>query len=193
MAAKRDFTDRFLKSIKPAAPGKRLILWDAQISGFGIRATNKSTSDCIGSFVLVARFPGSDNPAPRRIGEYPALSLAKARQIAREWREDLRLGIDPKAKEAERQRQEQRRRADTFGAVFGAFAGEHLSTLRTGAEVKRSVELHVVPRWGRRALTDIRRADVNELVRELRKDTPVAANRVLRISRRFSSGRSIKS
>jgi hypothetical protein len=29
MAAKRDFTDRFLKSIKPAALGRRLIFWDA--------------------------------------------------------------------------------------------------------------------------------------------------------------------
>jgi integrase len=185
MAAKRDFTDRFLKAIKPAAPGKRLILWDAQISGFGIRATDKSTSDCIGSFVLVARFPGSDNPVPRRIGDYPALSLAKARQIAREWREDLRQGVDPKAKEAERQRQEQRRRADTFEAVFHAFADEHLSTLRTGGEVKRAVELHVFPRWGRRPLTEIRRADVNELVRELRKDAPIAANRVLAYVKTF--------
>lgn len=185
MAAKRDFTDRFLKSLKPAAPGKRYIAFDAQVPGFGIRVTERCRDEDKGSFVLVARFPGSDNPAPRRIGDYPALSLAKARQIAREWREDLRQGVDPKAKAAERQRQEQRRRADTFEAVFRAFADEHLSTLRTGEDVKRAVEARVIPQWGQRPLTEIRRADVNELVRELRKGAPIRANRVLAYLKTF--------
>jgi integrase len=84
-----------------------------------------------------------------------------------------------------RRRQEQRRRADTFGAVFGAYADEHLSTLRTGVDVKRAVEAHVVPQWGQRPLTDIRRADVNELVRELRKGAPIRANRVLAYIKTF--------
>jgi integrase len=185
MPEKRDFTDRFLKALKPAEPGKRYIAFDAQVPGFGIRVTERCHGGDKGSFVLVARFPGSDNPAPRRIGDYPAVSLAKARQIAREWREDLRQGIDPKAKEAERQREEQRRRADTFEAVFRSFADEHLSTLRTGADVKRAIEAHVVPQWGRRPLTDIRRADVNELVRELRKSAPIRANRVLAYLKTF--------
>jgi integrase len=185
MAAKRDFSDRFLKALKAAEPGKRYIAFDAQVPGFGIRVTDHSRDGDKGSFVLVARFPGSDNPTPRRIGDYPALSLANAREIAREWREDVRQGIDPKVKAAERQREEQRRRADTFGAVFDTYADEHLSSLRTGAGVKRAVEAHVVPPWGRRPLTDIRRADVNELVRELRKSAPIRANRVLAYLKTF--------
>jgi hypothetical protein len=83
-----------LKSIRPTAPGKRTIFFDAQIPGFGIRVTERSTDECRGSFVLVTRYPGSPNPAPRRIGDYPAMTLAKAREIAREWREDLRQGIE---------------------------------------------------------------------------------------------------
>ncbi len=117
MAAKRDFTDRFLKSIKPAAPGKRLIIWDAQIPGFGIRVTDRSGDDDKGAFVLVTRFPGSTNPTPRRIGDYPAMSLAKAREIAREWREDIRQGFDPKEKDEQRRRQQERQRANLFSAV----------------------------------------------------------------------------
>jgi integrase len=185
MAAKRDFTDRFLKAIKPAETGKRIILHDAQIPGFGIRVTERSAEENKGSFVLVTRFPGSTNPVPRRIGDYPAMSLAKARQIAREWREDLRQGIDPKAKEAERRREEERRRGDTFAAVFLAFADDHLSTLRTGAEVRRAVERHVVERWGHRPISEIRRADVNELVRTVRKDAPIGANRILAYLKTF--------
>src|ERR1700757_2745163 len=104
MVPKRDFTDRFLKAIKPAAPGKRVIVYDAQVPGFGLRITDKSCSENKGTFVLVTRFPGSPNPAPRRIGDYPAMPLARAREIAREWRSDIDRGVDPKIKEAERRR-----------------------------------------------------------------------------------------
>ena len=68
MAAKSEFTDRFLKSIMPTAPGKRTIFFDAQIPGFGIRVTERCADECKGSFVLATRYPGSPNPTPRRIG-----------------------------------------------------------------------------------------------------------------------------
>jgi integrase len=185
MSSKRDFTDRYLKALKPAEQGKRVIFWDAQVPQFGIRVTDKSQKENVGAFVLVARFPGSSNPAPRRIGDFPAMGLAQARQIAREWREDITKGIDPKVKEAERRREEDRRRADTFGAVFEAFADDHLSTLRTGDAVRRAVNSHVVAQWGKRPISEIRRADVNELIRALRKDAPIGANRVLAYLKKF--------
>jgi integrase len=179
MVAKKDFTDRFLKSVKPAPAGKRVILYDAQVPGFGIRMTDKSCPADVGAFVLVARYPGSSNPAPRRIGDYPAMSLAEARDIARQWREDVQRGVDPKVKEAERLRAEARRRADTFASVFEAFAEDHLATLRTGDGVKRAIANHVLPRWGDRPIRDLTRGDVSELVRVVKKSAPIAANRVL--------------
>ena len=185
MGAKRDFTDRYLKALKPAEQGRRVIFWDAQVPQFGIRVTDKSQRENVGSFVLVARFPGSSNPVPRRIGDFPAMGLAQARQIAREWREDIAKGVDPKVKEAERRREEDRRRADTFGAVFEAFADDHLSTLRTGDAVRRAVNSHVIAQWGKRPIAEIRRADVNELIRTLRKDAPIGANRVLAYLKKF--------
>jgi hypothetical protein len=147
MAAKRDFTDRFLKSIKPIAPGKRTIFFDAQVPGFGIRVTERSTDECKGSFVLVTRYPGSPNPAPRRIGDYPVMSLSEAREVAREWRRDIAKGIDPKEKAAEAAREQQRLRANTFGAAFASFAEDHLKTLRTGAAVEASVKTMCFPHW----------------------------------------------
>jgi integrase len=185
LSTKRDLTDRFLKSIKPAPTGKRSIIPDAQIPGFGIRVTEHSRTDDIGSFVLVARFPGSSNPAPRKIGDYPAMSLAKARELAREWREDIRQGIDPKVKQAEQRRQEERRRADSFSAVFAVFSDDHLSTLRSGGDVKSAIERRVIPIWGDRPVSEIRRADINELIRGLRKTTPIGANRVLAYLKKF--------
>ncbi len=126
MAVKRDLTDRFLKSIKPAAPGKRPIYPDAQVPGFGLRVTEHSKASHIGSFVLVARFPGSANPTPRHIGDYPGMRLKEARKVASKWREDIAAGIDPKDKAAELRRAEERRRASTFAAAFEAFAEDRL-------------------------------------------------------------------
>jgi integrase len=187
MVPKRDFTDRYLKSLRPAEPGKRVISYDAQIPGFGIRITDRSSAENKGAFVLVSRFPGSTNPTVRRIGNYPAMTLAKAREIAREWREDLRCGIDPKEKESERRRQEDRRRADTFAAAFEVFAEEHLATLRSGNEVKRAVANYVLPTWGTWPISNITRADVADLIRALRKRAPIAANRLLAYLKKFFS------
>ena len=185
MAAKRDLTDRFLKSIKPAAPGKRTIVFDAQVPGFGIRVTERSTDGCKGAFVLVTRYPQSPNPAPRRIGDYPAMSLAKAREIAREWREDIRQGIDPKEKAAEAARELQRLRANTFGAAFASFAADHLKTLRTGTAVEAAVRRHVFPALEHRPMREIRRSEVLALVNKLKKESPISANRVLAYLKTF--------
>ena len=56
--AKRALTDRSLKALKPAPRGKRYDRMDAIVPGLAVRVTEKGTK----SFVLVARFPGSQNP-----------------------------------------------------------------------------------------------------------------------------------
>jgi integrase len=183
MVPKRDLDDRTLKKAlkEPAEPGKRYFKWDAQVPGFGVRVTDRGSM----SFVLVTRYPGAKNPAPRQIGDYPAISLATARQVAREWREDIAKGVDPKTKveasrrDAEHLRKEaERRRKNTFAAAFEAFAEEHLSTLRTGAVVKGVIAKHVVPVLGDRPLSEITRADANELLKRLARTTPTHARRI---------------
>src|SRR5208283_2373525 len=88
-ALKRDLTDRAIRALKPAERCKRYIQPDAQVAGFGVRVTDKGHK----TFVLVARYGGAAQPAPRAIGDFPTVDLAEARRIAREWREDLRKGV----------------------------------------------------------------------------------------------------
>jgi integrase len=88
-------------------------------------------------------------------------------------------------KEAERQRQDARRRADTFAACFNAFAQDHLATLRTGKVVKATVEKNVFPVWAERPISEIKRIDVNELIRGFRKTAPIGANRLLAYLKKF--------
>ena len=68
-------TDRKLQALKPAAPGKRYDVMDTDVRGFGVRVTDKGQR----TFMLLTRYPGSTNPTRRAIGEYPTLTLEKAR------------------------------------------------------------------------------------------------------------------
>jgi integrase len=178
MVAKKDLTDRRLKALKAAQPGRRRIVWDAAVPGMGIRVTDKAPPDRKGSFVLVARYPGSKNPAPRRLGDYPAMSLATARERARQWRELLRRGIDPSAAEERQRREEELRQTDTFRAAWSEYKAEHLDKLRTGKNIDATIRRLAMPRFGRMPLTDIRARDGRELIREVAKDAPIEANRL---------------
>jgi integrase len=179
MVIKRNFTDRLLRAIKPTPHGRRAIIWDAQIPGFGIRVTERSVAGNIGAFVLVTRFPGKKDPAPRRIGAYPGMPLAKAREIARQWRDLIGQGLDPKAREVDLRQAAARQSAVTFRIAFNAFAEDHLSTLRTGQSVRRIIQKHVFPGWAERPIAEISRADVRALIASLRNQMRIGANRVL--------------
>jgi integrase len=179
MVDRQEFTDRFLRSIKPEKAGKRSIIYDAQIPGFGIRLNGRGSAKKKGAFVLIARFPGSKNPVPRRIGDYPAMPLAIARKIARQWREDIRNGVDPKDKEEIGRREQDHRPIFTFAEALEIFAEDHLADLRSGNAVKAALRSHVLPQWRERPVHEIRRADIVALIRTLREELPIEANRVL--------------
>ena len=76
---KKPLTDRAILHLKSPEQGKRRIVWDALIPGFGLRLTDRGVK----TFVLVTRYPGSPNPTPRAVGTYPAISLEAARAKAR--------------------------------------------------------------------------------------------------------------
>ena len=81
MRAKRALTDRTIQALKPAPPGKRQLVWDAQVPGLGVRVTDTGAK----TFVLVVRYPGDRHPTPRALGSYGAMTLAAARIKGREW------------------------------------------------------------------------------------------------------------
>ena len=81
MKPKKPLTDRAIRHLQPAPTDKRRIVWDAIVPGLGVRVTEKGVK----TFVLVTRYPGSANPAPRSLGIYGGITLEAARTKAREW------------------------------------------------------------------------------------------------------------
>ena len=79
--AKHRLTDRKLIALKAGAP--RYEVMDTDVPGFGVRVSETGRR----TFILIARYAGGPNPTRRALGEYPAISLEKARRRARDWRD----------------------------------------------------------------------------------------------------------
>ena len=169
MLAKKPLTDRAIASVKPAAPGQRRLLWDGLVPGLALRVTDTGSK----SLVLVTRYPGSRHPTARSLGTVGAISLAEARDTAREWLAQIRKGVDPQAHELER-------RGETFKAIADGYltrvAKDHRSRDKTEATLARLV----YPAFGSRPIDAITRSDVVRLIDQIEDENgPVMANQVL--------------
>jgi integrase len=181
--AKRILTDVAIRKAKPAAPGKREIMWDAAVPGLALRVSDRGRR----SFVLCKRFPGKVQPEYRAIGEYGVISLEEARDTVREWAKLIKLGKDPREEErAKREAKEQEKRdaeeakaradANTFAVAFELFATTHLATLRTGRDVEQIMRRVLLPAWGSKAIYAVHDGG-----------SPIAANRLLAYVKKFDA------
>jgi integrase len=170
-------TDRKLKTLKPAK--ERYDVWDRD--GFGVRVSCEGRK----SFVLVTRYPGSDNPTRRTLGTYGSMTLAQARQKAQHWRDLIEKGIDP-AEEEERQRTTQAlKRANTFAAVAEDFIKEKLPTERQGRVVERDIRRDFLPAWAKLPVSEITDLQIITVVKAKKQTAPVQARNLLGIAKRM--------
>ena len=158
-----------LKSLTPAAPGKRREIWDTNNPGFGVRINDEKDHARAGkagriSFVLYSRYPGSRAPERRTLGRWPELSLEKARHKAAEWRGQIAKGIDPKDAEEE----ERLARLRAKGNTFASLAEKFIEYTKANKERKaKDVERELQPfirSWGHRPIASITPTDVANVI-----------------------------
>lgn len=179
---KKALTDRTLKALKPAEPGKRYTLWDAIVPSFGVRVTDRGAA----TFIVMRRLNGK--LTRHVIAKVGAKSLADAREAARSAIEDMERGVDPKAKAEAEKRQEARRQAGTFANVAEDFISRHVSTLSTADEVEAAIRREFLPRWGNRPIGDVTRRDVVEFLEGVvDRGTPYAAHHLFAYLRKLYS------
>jgi integrase len=103
-------------------------------------------------------------------GAYPAISLADARARAKEIAAAAARGVDLPADE-ERSREEQRKdasRPQTVADLLHHYVERHCKpNQRKWRLTERMFAMHVEPAIGKKALNDLRRADIVELLDEL--------------------------
>jgi integrase len=175
-------TAKFITGLKPAAPGQRAHYWDALVPSFGLRVTDRGAK----SFVVYRRWPGSRAPARRTIGDVKSVTLAEARDKAREWITLAERGIDPAEQQRKAKVEEQRRRQAMFKAVVEAWlASDEVKKTRTANSVAREMRAEFVAIWGDWPLTDVSAADIAAVIRAKATTAPGQARNLLGHLKRF--------
>jgi integrase len=167
---KTRLTELGVSKLRPPTSG---YIWtpDALLPSAGIRvyASGKRV------WGITRRWDGAKHPTFRRIGEYPAMSLAEYRTRAREILANPNVLVErPAAK------------ADTVASMASDYIERHLKrNTRRWRDAEQMLARDVLPQWGSRLATDITRRDVLDLIDGIVDRSPVSANRVLSLIRRM--------
>ncbi|KLU98563.1 DUF4102 domain-containing protein [Photobacterium aphoticum] len=109
-----------------------------------------------------------------QLGEYPAIDINTARQIANDHKREIALGNDPKAMRDEKRNV----------LTFKEFAEQHylpyaMMNKLTAKSDEGNLRLHFFPKWGKKPLTDIGQQDIQKLLDGLLEGRkPATVNRL---------------
>lgn len=167
-------TARNVDSVKPPTTG-RMDYWDTDPMGFGLRVSESGRK----TWMVMYRVDGVQHRLT--LGTYPAMSLAGARQKAKDAMQDVSKGIDPSAvKKAGR-------KAETFKELAAAYLERYAKKRkRSWKKDEKAIERDLTPAFGNRKAKSIKRQDVVHLLeRIVERGAPIQANRTHEILRRI--------
>lgn len=163
----RALTDVEIRSLR-AAPGQRLIVYDAKARGLCLRITSGAKS-----WSFIYRPKGSPRQRRYTIGDYPAWSLSAAREKALALRRQVQDGGDPlvAAKTS--------RDALTVAGLVDRFLNRYAKAkLRSWRDYEAVLRRDVLPVLGDRRADALTRAEVADLLDRVAMRAPVMANRL---------------
>jgi integrase len=144
----KTMSDKAVTALKPRA--ERYTVPDPELVGHYVRIQPGGAK----AFVTVARTPAGKQ-VWTTIGACDVLSIAEARELARTTIRRVRAGLP--AVEVQ---------PDSVSAVVANWLERHLEAkgLRSKREITRMLRSHILPAWGDREFTSIRRSDVTALM-----------------------------
>lgn len=160
-----NLTARTVANMKAA---KVIYVNDALIAGLALRVSPQ------GQKTWSVRYRIGRRLRRLTIGGYPVLSLADARQRAKDALKMASDGVDPVLAKQER------RDADTFGDFAKTYISEHAKPRKKSWKVDQMrLDIDVLPAWKHRPMKEITRRDVRELLDTIAaRPAPIVANRV---------------
>lgn len=165
------------------APGKRIEIWDSKVPGFGMRVTPSGTR----SFVLMYRVNGHQRRLT--LGQYPILTLARAREKAITALQQVGDGIDPNPTKEDQQRHKESQAAYRFDEAVGSFVTLHCERHNrpvTARDTARILNSYFIAPWADRDIREITRIEIVRLLDAIAEDgKPSAANHALSAIRKF--------
>jgi hypothetical protein len=192
MTAKKRLTNQVLEKLSAPA-GTRLEIGDELCPGLVVRVTEGGAK----SFSAIYRVlgEGGETESGRllagkqhriTLGRWPIVGLADARERTRAIIAKAGAGSDPRAAVVSEIRE---KRANTFSAVLDRHIQQDATrNISSWKNVERVLRLHVVPELGGRPISDIRRADVHEIIDHLVSSGRIGTAREVRkhLSRIFN-------
>lgn len=181
ISARFRLTEKSIATFRYEGSGRSLdCRWDSEVPGLGVRVQPTGSK----SFVIWYRARG--RVRYHTLGKWGQLTLKKARKLAKEQLGRIATGVDPAG-----ERQDAREQAANAKTVAD-LSSDVLEWTRarrkesTASEYEGMFRRYVLPRWSRKKVDEITRADVARLYQEM-SSTPVAANRTLLLLHRAFS------
>jgi integrase len=159
----------------------RIDYWDSQLPGFGIRISDS------GRRTWTALYRVGGKLVRETIGTVALIpNVGDARERARQSLQKAQAGQNPVVERRERER-ETMTAAERLPNDFRAVAYRYIERYAkkntkptTWMELKRQLEVDVLPKWADRPIASITRSDVTELLNGIAdRGSPVQANRTL--------------
>jgi integrase len=154
-------TDRFCDRAKSSGP--QCDYFDESVSGLALRVSNQGVK------AWTLHFTAPTGTRSRlTLGRYPSISLANARALAIEAKAAVAAGRDPRSAT----------NAMTVNDLAASYLEKHVSTLRSGNQIKRRFERDIIPVIGNVPLAQFHRRDATRMLDAItRRGAPVEAMR----------------
>jgi hypothetical protein len=184
----RALTELSLKNLKPG-PSRREIP-DGLLAGLYFvcqPAPSGARSWCV-------RFRRPDGrTAKLTLGSWPALTLAKARELGRDAIMAAKAGRDPIAERKAARDKAEASTASTFRSVAETYLAREGKKLRTGDQRRRLLERVIFPVWGGRPIDSITRGELVSLLDKIEDESGArTADVTLATVRRLMNWHSIR-
>lgn len=163
-------TARRIEALKPPVQG-RVELTDSVARGLAFRLTSAGAA----TWSLSIKAEGRQRRFA--IGEYPAISLAEARNMAGKLRAEIRAGADPVAEQRDRRSKREAEAAVSVRAVLDRYAELHLSKLGDGKRRRAQLQAAFAQRLDL-PVSELVRADLQAMIDAKAAEAPIAANRL---------------
>ena len=163
---------------------KKMDVWDSIIPGFLIELRPSG-----GKTYALRYFDGNGRQRQHKIGRFGDITFDQARKAAQKLRSEVVLGRCPAERKAEKK----------AVPLYAELAAQHLTQAKTYQRSYDTTEMymrrHIIPRWGKVRLTDIRSQDVTAWLAEKAAENlaPATVEKIRVIfSRSFELGRQWK-
>lgn len=175
MPAKTKFTDRSLAKL-PAPPTGQIDYFDAILPNFGLRVSHGGAR----TWIVLYRYNGKKRRM--KLGRYPELGLAAARDLARDALEAARKGKDAAAERKARQSP-----AETISDLIEMYINEYAKIRkRSWQHDSRILKNDIEPLLGRLRIRDVGRQQVGDAIKPIAdRGSLIRANRAQEIVRKM--------